>query len=180
VSGDAVAMDYGQVEDGAFATTPILTTTSTATRSADFATMSTLVVQSWRDLFKGTFLSESYSSTFFGNRVVVDQNLMPGLKFSGATAVLMISNVADYSTVSYSVTPNQNLKAAASFRPGGLSLAIQNRTDSRSIQYVVQPIGGGIVYIGNGQATAYLNGTLARLCYLPKALTVNELLELTK
>ncbi len=36
-SGDAVAMDYAQVEDGAFATTPILTTTATVTRSADVA-----------------------------------------------------------------------------------------------------------------------------------------------
>jgi len=39
VSGDAVAMDYGQVEDGAYVTTPILTTTATATRSADVATV---------------------------------------------------------------------------------------------------------------------------------------------
>jgi hypothetical protein len=39
VSGDAVAMDYGQVEDGLFATSPILTTTATVTRSADTATI---------------------------------------------------------------------------------------------------------------------------------------------
>lgn len=36
-NGDAVAMDYAQVEDGAFATTPILTTTATATRARDLA-----------------------------------------------------------------------------------------------------------------------------------------------
>jgi hypothetical protein len=38
-SGDAVAMDYGQVEDGAFATSPVLTTTASATRSADVASI---------------------------------------------------------------------------------------------------------------------------------------------
>jgi hypothetical protein len=37
VDGDAVAMDYGQVEDGLFATSPILTTTATATRAVDLA-----------------------------------------------------------------------------------------------------------------------------------------------
>jgi hypothetical protein len=37
VSGDAVAMDYGQVEDGVHETTPILTTDASATRSADNA-----------------------------------------------------------------------------------------------------------------------------------------------
>jgi hypothetical protein len=35
VDGDAVAMDYGQVEDGLLATSPILTTTATATRAVD-------------------------------------------------------------------------------------------------------------------------------------------------
>jgi hypothetical protein len=40
VDGDAVAMDYGQVEDGLFVTTPILTTTATATRAIDTATIS--------------------------------------------------------------------------------------------------------------------------------------------
>jgi hypothetical protein len=38
VDGDAVAMDYGQVEDGLSVSTPILTTTSTATRAVDSAT----------------------------------------------------------------------------------------------------------------------------------------------
>jgi hypothetical protein len=37
VDGDAVAMDYGQVEDGLFVTSPILTTTATATRAVDLA-----------------------------------------------------------------------------------------------------------------------------------------------
>jgi hypothetical protein len=37
VDGDAVAMDYGQVEDNLFVTTPILTTTATATRAVDLA-----------------------------------------------------------------------------------------------------------------------------------------------
>jgi hypothetical protein len=39
-NGDAVAMDYAQVEDGAFVTSPILTTTATATRAIDSASMS--------------------------------------------------------------------------------------------------------------------------------------------
>jgi hypothetical protein len=37
VDSDAVAMDYGQVEDGLFATSPILTTTATATRANETA-----------------------------------------------------------------------------------------------------------------------------------------------
>jgi hypothetical protein len=53
-NGDAVAMDYGQIEDGAFATTPILTTTASATRSADLATSQGANFDSWINLQQGT------------------------------------------------------------------------------------------------------------------------------
>jgi len=39
-NGDAVAMDYGQIEDGAFVTSPILTTTATATRATETTSIS--------------------------------------------------------------------------------------------------------------------------------------------
>ena len=54
VSGDAVAMDYGQVEDGSFVTTPILTTTATATRSADNVNLTQ--IRNWYNGRTGTFL----------------------------------------------------------------------------------------------------------------------------
>jgi hypothetical protein len=61
VSGDAVAMDYGQVEDGLFVTSPILTTTATVTRAVDTATIDETNVFSfynngfltWNIQFKG-------------------------------------------------------------------------------------------------------------------------------
>lgn len=52
-NGDAVAMDYGQIEDGAFATTPILTTTATVTRSVDSATVPS---KTWFNSQTGSFL----------------------------------------------------------------------------------------------------------------------------
>lgn len=54
VSGDAVAMDFGQVEDGAFATTPILTTGASATRAVDAATMQGENFNGWITQGKGT------------------------------------------------------------------------------------------------------------------------------
>jgi hypothetical protein len=50
-SGDAVAMDFGQVEDGAFATSPIMTTTATVTRSADAASMTGNNFDGWMSEF---------------------------------------------------------------------------------------------------------------------------------
>jgi hypothetical protein len=54
VDGDAVAMDYGQVEDGLFVTTPILTTTATATRAVERWDISAL---SWVDNSAGTVVT---------------------------------------------------------------------------------------------------------------------------
>jgi hypothetical protein len=54
VDGDAVAMDYGQVEDGLFVTTPILTTTATATRAIDSASVSNFTNKYWMNQEYGT------------------------------------------------------------------------------------------------------------------------------
>jgi hypothetical protein len=70
VSGDAVAMDFGQVEDGAFATSPVLTTGASATRSADVATVGR--TNDWYDVFNGTFavvFDTSYRGIAFENNV---------------------------------------------------------------------------------------------------------------
>jgi hypothetical protein len=68
-SGDAVAMDFGQVEDGAFATSPVLTTGASATRSQDLASMSTI-----------RYPIVNYSNfTFFGEGVINGLNLGNGL-----------------------------------------------------------------------------------------------------
>lgn len=64
VSGDAVAMDYGQVEDGTFATSPILTTGASATRSADVAGMQDGALFGWYNLSGGTFASTSQLPPF--------------------------------------------------------------------------------------------------------------------
>jgi hypothetical protein len=53
-SGDAVAMDFGQVEDEGFATSPVLTEGATATRAVDDVPMTTALVPGWY-LGSGTF-----------------------------------------------------------------------------------------------------------------------------
>jgi hypothetical protein len=59
VSGDAVAMDYGQVEDGLSSTTPILTTTASVTRAVD---SNTRVIQDVLNLNGATVYAEFSTS----------------------------------------------------------------------------------------------------------------------
>jgi hypothetical protein len=83
VSGDAVAMDYGQIEDGAFATTPILTSTATATRSADVAT----IEQNIANIYNPS------SFTF-----IVDYGIR---RYTGATGISDILSVGDKTSTGF-------------------------------------------------------------------------------
>jgi hypothetical protein len=56
VSGDAVAMDYSQVEDGLFATSPILTTTATVTRAAEGRSLTSPNSDGLFNQIEGSFL----------------------------------------------------------------------------------------------------------------------------
>jgi hypothetical protein len=80
-NGDAVAMDYAQVEDGAFATTPILTTTATVTRSADFANIGGVNYTSFFRADEGSLYAEilKYSN--------VDGRFAIGLGFNGSNYI---------------------------------------------------------------------------------------------
>lgn len=63
-SGDSIAMDYAQIEDGITVTTPILTTASSTSRSTDIATMSGHQFFGWWNGTEQTIYSEilRYSS----------------------------------------------------------------------------------------------------------------------
>jgi hypothetical protein len=66
VSGDAVAMDYGQVEDGAGASSPILTTTASVTRASDVATISGVN-------FKPEFFRSYYGAIYTETQLTAQQ-----------------------------------------------------------------------------------------------------------
>jgi hypothetical protein len=57
-NGDAVAMDFAQVEDGTFITTPIFTTTATVTRSADYLRVSGTAFANGFNQIQGTHFLE--------------------------------------------------------------------------------------------------------------------------
>jgi hypothetical protein len=83
VDGDAVAMDYGQVEDGLFVTSPILTTTATATRAVESASLSS---QNWVNNSFGTFfiINSEYQGSNFANS--------PSLGLAGPSLALFPSS----------------------------------------------------------------------------------------
>lgn len=75
-SGDAIAVDYVQNENGSFATSVIATTTAAVTRAADVAVMTGTNFSSWYNQSAGTFVAEFDVLGTVGTRAImfVDNN----------------------------------------------------------------------------------------------------------
>jgi hypothetical protein len=185
VDGDAVAMDYGQVEDGLFATSPILTTTATATRAVDTATMSGENFITWFKQSEGTLFTEmrrlapnsimriviggananltiSHSLTLSGNG-----NAILGTSGGIGTALLVISSTGDlYKKISYSQSARLSVGAFDS-----------NATPTAS--GIVAPLCEKML-LGGAFPLANNCGHIKRVTYFPAPVFNNAVLELNR
>ena len=173
-SGDAVAMDFAQIEDGAFATSPILTTSATVTRSADVASIGKIYLDSFINLNAGTLFAtisisrpniNSYIATLF-----YDNSNYIALLFGNAgtarrfnIALNGVNNNLD--TVGVSTSPTI-YKFAGSYKKGFAVLSSNGVTSSigTSINNLPTPIRLDI----GGEFSSILNGCISRLVYFPK------------
>jgi hypothetical protein len=185
VDGDAVAMDYGQVEDGLFVTSPILTTTATATRALDLAVNT--IADQWLNQSGGTILvnfsntllrqntqfsticglgSSTVDGNFYGivryrNDNSINQNNPVGIDILGENKVSVsfgLENTDEKSAINGSATNDNTL----------------------SITGVKTEYGRlGIGSSGRLSNPAGANTTIKRIVYFPKQTTINALEAIT-
>jgi hypothetical protein len=93
VDGDAVAMDYGQVEDGLFVTTPILTTIATATRAQELVRIEEPYFGNFYNFNEGTFLV---------NTTVLS-------KFTSEQPIILIRSLFAFDRLQFTVGKNSNV-----------------------------------------------------------------------
>jgi hypothetical protein len=171
VSGDAVAMDYGQVEDGAFVTSPILTTTASVTRAVDLAE----IAGSNFSFF--TQQEETSVIEFLGQ---------------GATAGLLLNsaNIGNLQILNTGVARHangiSNLDTAANYTAGNFGKAAVSGNRAKRVVAL-----NGITSLVNPQpvrstttvANVRIGGTavtIKRATMLPKAITESALEAITK
>jgi len=176
VSGDAVAMDYGQVEDGAFATTPILTTTATATRSADVATISGAIFNGFYKPTQTTVIvygvclgvNTDHAYVSLNGRFSQLSNTVR-LNQYGGTDLNVTASLRTLNKIASSVSNYFSVFACN----GVLSLNNPNQPQNPTVYTVMG--------IGNLSGTSnFLNGYVNRVVFLPFKSNQNKLVEITR
>ena len=183
-SGDAVAMDFAQIEDGAFVTSPILTTSATVTRAVDSASISGANFYSWFNALQGSFyaiydyqLAASNGGVFYTYPAGPNTYMtMSGSGSSGRTGWwgfgLTQLGIALTTTNKQSLSYNNSGYFSASLNGNA---AVVTTTSSSPSDYKGTSTG---LIIGSA-FNFYLNGRISRIVYIPKMANQNILQDLS-
>jgi hypothetical protein len=188
---------YGaQLEAGAFPTSYIPTTASTVTRSADTASMTGTNFSSWYNQNEGTIYvnnkipyTPSSVSLYFlifginaGNRHSIEQTTANGLTYITQNS----GGIQYWSTSGSGVLPaNTNRKTTYAYSSSNIKTLLSgtsNQTYTFSVKSTTDVYKSmTTMYIGRFSDSLYfLNGTISRLTYYPRALKPNQLQLLTQ
>lgn len=165
-SGDAVAMDFGQVEDGGFATTPILTTGASTTRNTDWAD---IFSSAWIDRSPGLICTSTvvlgfYTSSSCSGFEINDGtqknafNDQLGLRIGNTTARKYLC-IAGVNFVGRNFISIRNGIKRSDIPVGGNPALFNRATIGRGLQYYT------------------MTGTIGRIVYLPKYANENSSVE---
>ena len=193
-TGDGTSGIYiwgAQLEAGAFATSYIPTVASQVTRSPDAASMTGTNFSSWYRLDQGTFYAEASTFTTAsktGNPASVasiDDNspnnrlqLRYGANFGSFSPRLVENGAGILSTTLTGLSINVNNKHAIGYQTGS-SASVGNGTIIENKTTTFTPIAGTALYIGSGNTSDSLNGTIKKISYYTTRLTNAELQGLT-
>jgi hypothetical protein len=176
-----------QLEQGAFATSVIPTTTTALTRSADVASVNTLAP--WFNAATGTVYAEfdlyaftvGQSYRFAFSDGTTSNQLRARLAPSGTTQVRHeVVNSGASTTLGSPATINLALtKEAFAYATNDYAGVVNNGTPSTSATLTVPSV--NVLQLGAtvGGATGILNGHLRRICYYPRRLANADLQAIT-
>jgi hypothetical protein len=186
-SSQSIYVWGAQLEQGSFSTSYIPTTTSTATRSADFAYMDGTNFSSWYNATEGTLQSEyiinGVDSAYNNTSVMItdgtESNYIAVFGYTPAYGWVQSSGATSFGTgVGGSTTSNTAYKLAVGYKVNDFASSLNGGTvatdNSGSIPTVNRMLIGRRVSLDRP-----LNGVVRRLLYYPKRLTNAQLQNLT-
>jgi len=171
-SGDSIAVDYVQNETGAFATSPIATTTGAVTRNADVLN---LPATGWYSATAGTFYAE-YITNVAGATVNVatlySADTLERIDLQINTAALRNPRTvkAGAAVTSMTVGTYTTLtldKFAAAFADGNSATVVNGGAVTTNATTSNMPTGVATLSVGSRNGTGPLSGLIRRIFYLP-------------
>jgi hypothetical protein len=189
-SGDAIAVDYSQCEDGSSITSPIATGAATATRSADLASITGSNFSSWYRQDEGTLYAEARTrstSTANATIVQVDSNGSAEIfdlfhQTDEQSAVrLRLSNANIFAYGFGALVDDVPYKVVGAYRTLDSAASANGLAAVGSAASFATPSTFSVMRIGVNQVGgAFANGTIRRLTYFPRRLPNYLLQELTR
>jgi hypothetical protein len=180
-----------QLEQGAFATSVIPTSTAAVTRSADVASITGTAFSSWYRQDEGTMYGDyiGVSNISGGTRRLVEIGISGGTNdrivvgYSATTLARMLVVVGGTSQADLTPVAQQGstVKLAAAFAANDFQLATNSSlssVDSVGSVPSVSALSLGADF--PGAANTNLNGTIRRLCFWPKRLPASSLAAITQ
>jgi hypothetical protein len=179
-----------QLEQGAFATSVISTSSAAATRSADVASVNTL--SPWYNASEGTIYAEAVRSNIpvstNGNAVDISDGTTNNRArlwiWSGNASQIAFTVASGGSSVADlnpgSVSANTVFKVAGSYKANDFATSINGGTVATDASGAA-PVSPNIVNLGtrSGGSSEFWNGHLRRITYYPRRLSNSELQGIT-
>jgi hypothetical protein len=191
-----IRLGMPQMEQGSFVTSVIPTVASTVTRSADNAQMTGTNFSSWYNQSEGTLFvvaSPSTNGAYSGFIYLLGTDFNNGITYLRQSDYQPVFRIRSGQRDEYSKAINgavgfgqiwRNavaLKSAISFKTNDFNSFVSGVliTGSRATAGTL-PTFTGPLYLGGLNGSTYLNGTISRLTYYPRALKPNQLQYLTQ
>jgi hypothetical protein len=183
-----ITLDIGlpQLELGAFATSPILTTGAAATRLADVASITGTNFSSFWNQAEGTVVARGDSivgtqatSRFVWSAYADASNRIETLISTAQTAFSRVVNAGTPDSIGSSVATPLDFKIATAIRASDGAVSVNGSTATTDTGITLPtPIAVGLGYAGY-TSSGWLNGHLQSLTYYAKRLPNNVLQSLT-
>ena len=175
-----------QLEQGAFATSVIPTTTTALTRSADVASVNTL--SPWWNASEGTFYVEGSAGSLANSPIFVmphdgtSNNYLnsPLLTTAGLARLAGVVGGAAWTNVNTanSTTANTTFKSASAFKAGDQAICLNAGTVATGVNASVPVV--TTVKLGDWRTSGNsINGYLRRISYFPRRLANADLQTIT-
>jgi len=188
-TGDGTSGVYiwgAQLEAGAFPTSYIATTTASATRSADVASVNTL--SPWYNASEGTFFAETQlASTSARGAAGFDANdgstnnriIFRAFTTGSADQCVIRSASSTVATLTSASPTTATRKSAIAYKVNDFAFTSAGQTPVTDTAGAV-PTGLSVVLLGSGSGTSeFLGGYLRRITYYPRRLSGSELQGIT-